>query len=296
MATIELIKSNENCSNIYFIDENTCAGDSLEIINNNFTVLSSNLIDLSRNFDLWASIFSRFTTTSATIVSTLFNIENINNTVNTAYSCVQTFSGNWVKQFSLYFPTIYDVNDWDIIPDVQKDAQFLNPWLTLNFPPEFFPDYQIVNLFVNTNQSLEFRFTFSRSYEENCAPNGGTTSVSCNGCGSVNQGAYRNAGCNHHGGEAGYGACDNAYTYCGLPTSSKKDSSSFTCIADSGQRLTGSPLGPLQVGLYNVEGQTDNNAHQAPIVSYDTCFARVYSYKYIKTYNEIDGANWNIIL
>jgi hypothetical protein len=296
MATIELLKENENCSNIYFIDENTCAGDSLNIINNNFSVLSANLMDVSRNFPLWAGIFSRFTTTSATIISTLLNIENINLTIGSAYSCVQTFSGNWVKQFSLYFPTMYDINDWSGIPDLQKDSTILNPWLTLNFPPDFYPDYQIVNLYVNTNQSIPFEFSFSRSYEENCAPNGGTTTVSCDGCNSGNEGSYRNAGCNHHGGLAGYGACDNAYNHCGGPTSHTKSSSTYTCVADSGQRLTGTPSGPLQIGLYDVPGIGDTPAHHTPIQAYDTCFARVYLYKYIKTFNDIDGATWNIIL
>ena len=296
MATIELLKTNENCSNIYFIDEDTCAGNSLSIINNNFSVLSGNLMDLSRNFETWDMIYSQFVATSGKIVSTLLNVENIKNTISNAYSCVQTFSGNWVKQFSLYFPTMYSIEDWNFISDLQKDSLILNPWLTLNFPPDFFPDYQIVNLIVNTNQDVPFRFTFSRSYEENCAPNGGTTTVSCEGCGSGNLGNYRNAGCNHHGGAAGKGACDNAFTHCGSPDTRTKSSSSYTCIANSGQRLTGTQGGPLTVGLYTVEGQGSTPARQSPIEAYDRCFARVYSYKYIKTYNEIDGATWNIIL
>ena len=296
MATLELLKTNENCSNIYFLDENQCAGNTLDIINNNILTLSGNLIDLSKNFNTWASINSRFTGASATMITTLLNIENIANTIGPSYSCVQTMSGNWVKQFSLYFPTIYPAFDWDGIPDLEKDSLILNPWLTLNFPPDFFPDYQVVNLFVNTNQDIEFQFSFSRSLEENCAPNGGSITVSCNGCGSGNEGNYRFQGCNHHGGAAGHGACDNAYTHCGGPSTRTSDSKTYTCIADSGQRLTGTQLGPLMVGLVNIEGQTTTPAHQSPIVAYDRCFARIYSYKYIKTYNEIDGATWNIIL
>jgi hypothetical protein len=296
MATIELLKENENCSNIYFIDENICAGDTLNLINNNFAVLSANLIDLSRNFTTWISIFSTFASSSSTMIKTLLNIENIGNTISSANSCVQTFSGNWVKQFSLYFPTVYDVNDWDGIPDIQKDSTILNAWLTSNFPPEYFPDYQIVNLFVNTNQSIPFEFGFTRTYEENCAPNGGTTTVSCNGCNSKDQGYYKMAGCNHHGGLAGYGACDNAYTHCGDPTLKTTQTNTYTCVAQSGQRLTGSPQGPLKIGLYVEAGKSDDNAHIAPLRAYDTCFGRIYSYKYIKTYNEIDGATWNIIL
>jgi hypothetical protein len=289
MATFELLKTNPNCSNIYFIDENLCAGNTLDVINGNLMTLSSNLIDLTRNASLWDSIYSDFIQASGLMLSTIFNVQNINSTVNQAYSCVQTISGNWCKQFSLYFPLIYSISQWSGLTDLQKDSQILNPWLTSTFPPDNFPDYQIVNLYVSTNQDIPFQFSFSRSWEENCAPNGGSTSVSCDGCGSGNQGSYRSAGCNHHGGAAGYGACDNAYTHCGGPTSTTKDSSTYTCIADGGGRT-------LTVGLYDIVGQGDTPAHVHPPNAVDTCFARIYSYKYIKTYNEIDGALWNIIL
>lgn len=294
MATIELVKSNENCSNIFFIDEDSCAGSSLNLINNNFAVLSSNLIDLSRKIPLWEAVFSDFAAASATILSTLFNIENIESTIASPYTCVRTFSGNWVKQFSLYLPTVYNINDWEVRTTDQKDS-VLNTWLTLNFPPDFYPDYQIVNIFVNTNQFINFEFTFSRSYEENCAPNGGTTTVTCNGCNSGNQGQYRNQGCNDVRVDGAKMGCGNVFTYCGTPTSQTQDSRSYTCIATGGQRLTGMQGGPLKVGLYDEPGTT-TPARFNPIRSTDTCYARTYSYKYIKTFNEIDGARWNIIL
>jgi hypothetical protein len=294
MATIELVKSNENCSNIFFIDEDSCAGSSLDLINNNFAVLSANLIDLSRKIPLWESIFANFAAASATVLSTLFNIENIESTIASAYTCVRTFSGNWVKQFSLYIPTVYNINDWESRTIDQKDV-VLNTWLTLNFPPDFYPDYQIVNIFVNTNQFINFAFEFSRSYEENCAPNGGTTTVTCNGCNSGNQGQYRNQGCNDVRVEGRKVGCGNVFQYCGVPTSQSSNSRSITCIANSGQRLTGFSGGPLKVGLYDENG-TETPSRVSPIRSNDTCYARTYSYKYIKTFNEIDGARWNIIL
>jgi len=293
MATVELLKTDQNCSNIYFIDENSCVADSVTTINNNITALSANLIDLVRYKDLWDSIYTNFTLTSGLMTSTILNVENINYTVNQSFSCVQSLSGNWYKDFSLFFPTMYPIDEWNGYTALQIDASVLNPWLTINFPPERFPDNQIVNIFVNTNQHIPFQFTYSRTYDENCAPNGGETTLSCEGCNSGNQGAYRNQGCNHHGGAAGYGGCDNAYSHCGGPNKKTKQTSSYTCIADSGQRLTGGPLvrptdplsGPLAVGLY-VGGR------EGPIYSSDNCFARVYQYKYVKTYNYIDGAKW----
>lgn len=294
MATIELVKSNENCSNIFFIDEDTCAGSSLDLINNNFAILSANLIDVSRKIPLWETVFADFAAASGTMLSTLFNIENIANTIASAYTCVRTFSGNWVKQFSLYLPTVYNIADWEARNINQQDS-VLNTWLTVNFPPDFYPDYQIVNIFVNTNQFINFKFEFSRSYEENCAPNGGTTTVTCNGCNSGNQGLYRNQGCNDVRVDGQKMGCGNVFTYCGLPTSRTQDSRSFTCIANSGQRVTGGAGGPLKIGLYE-ENSSTTPARFDPIRSTDTCYARTYSYKYIKTFNEIDGARWNIII
>lgn len=293
MATIELVKSNENCSNIFFIDEDTCAGSSLDLINNNFAILSANLIDVSRKIPLWETVFANFAAASATMLSTLFNIENIANTIASAYTCVRTFSGNWVKEFSLYLPTVYNIYDWEARNINQIDS-VLNTWLTVNFPPDFYPDYQIVNIFVNTNQFITFKFQFSRSYEENCAPNGGTTTVTCNGCNSGNQGNYRNQGCNDVTVDGRKVGCGNVFQYCGTPTSQTQDSRSFTCIANSGQRVTGGAGGPLKIGLYE-ENSSTTPARFDPITSTDTCHARIYSYKYIKTFNEIDGARWNII-
>jgi hypothetical protein len=293
MATFELTKENTNCSNIYFIDENTCAGNSLQVINDNWNTIYNNLYDLTRFTAIWDNINTTFVHASAAMIETLLNIENIRDTVVSPLCTVQALSGNWNKQFSLYYPTMFDINDWVTLGSLNQDAAKLNPWLTLNFPPENFPDHQIVNIFVSTNQDIPFKFSFIRFYEENCAPNGGTTTVTCDGCNSADQDYYRYQGCNHHGGAAGYGACDNAYSHCGTAGEHTKDSNSYTCKADGGQRLTGLNDGPLKLGLS--DDYPANISIQPPIKPTDKCFARIFNYQYVKLYNDIDGASWNLL-
>jgi hypothetical protein len=292
MSTYELQKNNIECSNIFFIDENFCAGNSLEIINNNFLALSGNLINLSRDLDTWNTINNLFWQTSAKMIETTLNIENIYNTVNLAFSTVETLSSNWNKQFSLYYPQIQPIDTW-MGYNKATISSILIGWLDLNFPSDHYVDDQIVNIFVTLNQDVPFSFNFFRTYEEACSPFGGTISISCEGCNSGNQGSYRNKGCNHHGGAAGYGACDNAYTHCGSPDTKTKDSASYTCVPQQGARLTGGPGGPLVVGLTTAYSTLGTNA---PINNTDKTIARVLSYKFYKSYNYIEGAKWNMVL
>jgi hypothetical protein len=292
MATYELQKNNTECSNIFFINEDLCVGNTLDVINNNLLAISGNLIDLSRDLDTWNTITNLFSRCSASMVSTTLNIENIYNTVNLAFSTVETLSGNWNKEFSLYYPQIQQITDW-MHYNQATIASVLIPWLDINFPSANYVDNQIINIYVTLNQQTYFSFNFFRTYEESCGPFGGTTSVSCEGCGSANQGSYRNKGCNHHGGSAGKGACDNAYTHCGTPNTKTKDSSSFTCVPQQGARLTGGPGGPLAVGFTT---QYSTGGTRAPIVNTDECIARVLAYKFYKSYNNIDGSKWNMVL
>lgn len=232
-TTFQIQKIDPTCSNIYLIDQNACLGNSLSAINLNVTTLSANLEDMSRDFDSWTYVSNIFSGVSSTILSTLFNIVTINDMVESPLSTVQNLSSVWASPFSLYYPYLTGL-ECSNYPQLISN---FSDWLTDHFPTENFTDNQIIYLNANFYYDLIHNFSFQKSYEELCKPNGGTTTVSCNGCGNDNLGNLENQGCNHHGGLAGVGPCDNAYSHCGNATHNAA-TASYSCIGTGGKTLT----------------------------------------------------------
>jgi hypothetical protein len=174
---IELKKIDQTCSNIYLIDENECLSKSIDTINANVATLSANLNSLSVNLNDWNSIYTLYTTNSAKILKTILNINTINNSYNIGYNTVQTLSSQWNKEFSLYYPTIQQIDNW--YNNGTYSTDILYSWLTNNFPAENYVQDQIINLYVATYQDTPFYFQFSRSYYENCTPQGNGVNITC---------------------------------------------------------------------------------------------------------------------
>lgn len=224
---ITLSKTDPTCSNIYLIDENTCLGKSLDIIQSNIQTLSSNLSALMINVDDWFDVYTSIYSLSAQMLSTIFNVKNIEKEYNSTYSTISGLSSSWLKEFSLVYPKIFDFNEWYNYDADVRDG-ILNTWLQNNFPVENYLDNQVINVFVNLNQSMQFLFYYTRSYSETCAvtySSGGT--AKCTPC-SDNR-AYQ--GCNITG-----KGCRNAWSYCGSTTSNNQVQG--ICKTSGGKDLT----------------------------------------------------------
>jgi hypothetical protein len=232
---IELNKTDENCSNIYLIDENSCYGDSLSVINTNVATLSSNLKTLADQTVKFNNLFTLLSNNSAAIINTIYNVNTINEVYESPYSTVKELSSNWFQPFSLYYPKIIEINSWygnvnkttPITSVTTTQQKTLTSWLETNFPHSNFAKNQIVYVFVNFYENYQFTYTFNKTYFEDCRPNVGTAiSVSCGAC-PDNRGFV---GCNISG-----RACVNAWSYCASNNSTS--TASYGCLGYNGKTL-----------------------------------------------------------
>lgn len=223
MSTI-LKKIDEACSNVQLIDENTCLADSYGTINHNMNALTSGVNAMINSVSAWsnAEFLSNFYSISGDMINSMLNIQTIEKYYISPYTTIQNLSSKWnYKQFSLYYPSIINFDDYYYQPNVYNN--YIKFWLTENFSPNSFGEGQIVNIFLTLNYINTFSYSFNGSYQENCSPTANSdNTLSCNGCGGDN----RMGGCNHDVG--GRHWCDNAYTYCKVGTIS--DDEVYSCL------------------------------------------------------------------
>jgi hypothetical protein len=230
MATVTLpIKSDETCSNIFLLDERLCLDVSLDVINFNFNQLQSNLNVINNYGQQWNNLFTVFANNSSRWFTSSTNVYSLSSKWVNTYQTINSLSATWCKEFSLYYPTILEINSWYALNTNAKNSIATN-WLNLNFPASSFPKNQIISFYINLYQQKPFTFSFMRSLYEPCTPNGGGASVSCGQCPTPSR------GCNHHGGRAGYGPCTNAYDGCSKQTTGY-GTQSFSCRANGYKTL-----------------------------------------------------------
>jgi hypothetical protein len=223
---MELHKTDPTCANIDLIDENSCVGNSLDIINTNVVVLSSNLLSLSRDLNNWQALCTTVNQFSATMQNMSLNIQRIIQNYYGAINTVQTLSASWsVNEFSLYYPKILNYNTWSASPS----ANMLLDWVKLNFPTNNYSPYQVINLFVKLYYDNTFNFKFSESYLETCKPSNGTVLIQCKPCPDPR----RTIGCNQD--IKGQHICSDAKTHC---TNTTPDTTvNFSCPGSGGSKL-----------------------------------------------------------
>lgn len=218
----------QDCSLIYLLDENLCLKDSLDVINYNVTSLSGSLFELETYANKWNQAYTTFTANSATWLIISSHLQSYNKLWNSAHTTVQTLSSNWGKEFTLFYPTVIELDDWYAQTPYYTNT-VLGNWLSTNFPARNHLPNQIVLIQTSLSHQQPFSFNFSKSYIETCGPQGGVT-VTCQPCGLPNR------GCNHHGGRAGFGPCTNAYTHCGQDVQAFL--ANFSCGSTGGRTLT----------------------------------------------------------
>jgi hypothetical protein len=220
-------KINEGCSLVYLIDEDLCLANSYEIINYNIASLSAALVNVEKYTSFWNNAYTNFTANSATWLTATSRLQIYNKLWSSAYSTVNALSANWKTEFTVYYPFISQINDW-YSSEATNKLNVTN-WLQNNFPIKNYTNLQKVNVQINLKHAQPFSFTFSRSLNETCAPAGGQTAV-CTTCSRPHRGCY------HHGGAAGWGGCDNAYSHCGIQN--KQLEAKFSCVGRGGKELS----------------------------------------------------------
>jgi len=203
-------KTTQTCSNTFLIDENLCLSNSLNIINYNVSSLSSALVSLENYQQNWASLYTSFQANSSIWMQCISNVQTFSSKWISFSTTVQNLSSSWNKPFTVYYPTMQELNYWNSLSASNTQQSSLSSWLRNNFPESLYNNNQIINVTVYIYEAQTVPVIFSRTYEESCTPNCVGVSIACNGnsCPTLFE------GCNHHGGLAGKKACDNVYSYC----------------------------------------------------------------------------------
>lgn len=209
----EFKKIQQNCSNIFLIDENLCLGNTYELINYNFTSLSSALISFNNDINYFNSLFTYFSQNSSKYLEIKNNLEAKTDLLNNLYTTVISNSSFWTKDIGIFYNEILSVPDWNANKNSYPQTKFLS-WINSNFPPQNFNINQNIILYVNLYQELTFRFdkNFRMEYYERCSVPPTTVSLGC----SVNSCNGLNKGCNYEKTKKkGEHSCFNAYSRCG---------------------------------------------------------------------------------
>ena len=214
------IAANDQCSNIYLVDESLCLSKSYDIFNTNFLNISTQFLVLDHYNDLFYNIYTHFTLVSSKWLNAYSNVSVISASLNDAYSTMLSLSSFLVKPFELTYPTLIDFDSWYANTFIMKEAQ-IGVWLKNNFPPMGYALNQIIIVNVNLVKSVSYSFNFNKSYNESCYLYA-SNSVRCGGCGK------NYIKCNHpdshgHGSIPECNLCNN----CGISTDGR--SVTVTC-------------------------------------------------------------------
>lgn len=178
-------KINENCSNIYLIDENLCLNKSLYIINANFKLLSANskcLLDQTLYFN---AIYDRFYSQISKYETAISNMAILSAKFESAYATVNSLSSTWAEPITITYNEIVTETDWNTFKSVKLND--IRSWLITNFPTANYKPNQIFNINVIINKNDPFQFVFDKTYYEACATNSGA-GIDCSaGCGKPNR-------------------------------------------------------------------------------------------------------------
>lgn len=226
--SVQFEKTDKTCNNIYLIDERLCLSDSFNILNFNFNTLSANtdiLMDFSNQFN---NLYTYFSQNSADWGLGSANTIGRRSAYNSMYSCVKSTSAKWIKEFSVIYPYVLEINDYYTNTITYKED--IKNWVLLNFPPQNYCISQELMVYLNLYQIDTFTFSFSGKYEEKCITIKPPKQVCCSGneCGDLHRGCNLDEGGRHF--------CINAYSRCGTKISTA--CSSGACPSSGGKVLS----------------------------------------------------------
>jgi hypothetical protein len=206
----EFKKIQQNCSNIFLIDENLCIGNTYELINYNFTSLSAALISFNNDIDYFNGLFTYFSENSSKYLEIKNNLKSKTDALNNLYTTVSSNSSFWTKDIGIFYNEILSVPDWNANKNSYPQTKFLS-WINSNFPPQNFNINQNMILYVNLYQELTFRFdkNFKMEYYEGCSIPPMIVQITCqdNSCTGLRKGCNYERDKNKH-------RCFNAFDRC----------------------------------------------------------------------------------
>lgn len=211
MANVDFKKIDENCGNVFLIDENLCLDKSYDIITHNFETQFDNLFSLNGTSESFNSLYSNFSRNSASWITAIDNFQTLSAIWFSAETTTKNLSANWQKEIHLIYNKIIQLEDYYSPVAMQTYKNQIKDWISTNFN-QHIPNGQIINIDVYLHTTETFTWDYYRQYYENCVPPNSiipTTGCRCSrpnfSCNKVHvNGAIQNGG-----------QCMNAAQFCG---------------------------------------------------------------------------------
>lgn len=174
-------KTDPVCNNIFLIDERLCLSDSINIVNTNFSNLSSAYVKLMPFVNQFNALYTNFAANSANWNTGASNTSKGKNKYNSFVSTINQLSATWNKPFAVMYPYINLLDNWNA--NVNAYQTSVKNWLVLNYNPSNFANNQVVHVNVNLYKTDTFNFSFYNSFYEACDIANPSTKVCCSGSG-----------------------------------------------------------------------------------------------------------------
>jgi hypothetical protein len=190
-------KKDLECSLVHLIDENSCIGNSADIINFNVTSLSAALYEIEQKAGDYNRVYSLFAAYSAIWLAASSNIFAYGDFWVNATTTVENSSANWVREFNIIYPEILYLDDWyayrtwtdqSLSAVAQSTSNsytdyVIPDWLEEHFPPLRYAPNQTVVVLIHLYHHQPVDFIFNKNYLEQCLAEGGVA-VNCTECNS----------------------------------------------------------------------------------------------------------------
>lgn len=228
-ASLTFNKIDPTCSNIYLLDQDMCLATSIDVLNSNFSNLSSALLTIETTGNYLNKVVSLFTSNSGSWKEGNLNLTTYSDNWNDLYNIVSTLSSTWTSEFSLFYTTMIDISAWNALEpsNYYSKGEVLN-WLNDNFNANNFSDNQIISVYVNLYEDYYFDLTnFKASFYHDChVPHSGSQNICGQGCSNApTKGCHQPAGT----------VSTNAYDGCSGTTTATNIS--WTCFGYNAQTI-----------------------------------------------------------
>jgi hypothetical protein len=181
----EFHKIQEQCSNVFLLDENLCLESSYNIINYNIISLSAALKSFENSIYYYNRLFTYFTEISSSILELNKNIEENYDLFTNFFSTISSLSARWSSPIGLFYNEMILMDDW-IANKPGTGTDFarnkLTSWLNTNFNVKSFYERQVVVLYVTLYQNVAFNLDkgFTKIKTENCYIDPISVTLNCN--------------------------------------------------------------------------------------------------------------------
>lgn len=129
-------KIQEQCSNIFLLDENLCVSKSYQIINHNIQSLSAALWSFQPTIDYFNQTYTYFTQNSSKYNEVFDNLNSKNSNLIGMCTTVQTNSAFFNGPFMVFYKTQFEVSNWNT--NIVNHKNTIKTWLSENYPNKFY--------------------------------------------------------------------------------------------------------------------------------------------------------------